>query len=147
MDAVGTKNAVLAVLAAIGSFLVNLLGGWGTDLAALMCMMGIDYFTGIATALWFKKSTKSETGKFKSGESFKGLVRKLMILVLVWVGSMLDGLFGSEYIRTAVCLFFIANEGLSILENTALMGVPYPKFIKVALEALKDKTDNNDGGK
>lgn len=142
MDAVGTKNAVLAVLAAIGSFIATMLGGWDTALMVLMCMMGVDYFTGIITALCFKASPKSKTGKFTSSESFKGLVRKLAILLIVWIGAMLDKVFVSDYIRTAVCLFFIANEGLSILENTALMGVPYPKFIKTMLEAVKEKSDS-----
>ena len=64
--------------------------------------------------------------------------------MLVWVAAMLDRLTGAAYIRTAVCLFFIGNEGLSILENTALMGVKYPAFIRNALEAMRDK---GDGGK
>jgi toxin secretion/phage lysis holin len=63
------------------------------------------------------------------------------VLVLVWVAAMLDKATGAAYIRTAVVLFYIANEALSVLENTAAMGVPYPKFIKTMLEALKEKAD------
>lgn len=62
--------------------------------------------------------------------------------VLVWVAAMLDKVTGAAFIRTAVVLFYIANEGLSILENTAAMGVPYPKFIKTMLETMKDKNDD-----
>lgn len=55
---------------------------------------------------------------------------------------MLDRVIGDQYVRTAVVLFFIANEALSILENTSAMGVPYPKFIKTMLEAVKNKSDD-----
>ena len=136
-----TKNAILAVLAAIGSFIANQLGGWDAALIVLVCLMGIDYVTGIILAAVFKASPKSESGKLSSHESFKGLVRKCLVLVLVWVAAMLDKATGAAYIRTAVVLFYIANEALSVLENTAAMGVPYPKFIKTMLEALKEKAD------
>ena len=143
MEPMTTKNTILAVLAAVGSFIANQLGGWDTALIVLVCMMGADYITGLVVAGVFHNSQKSATGKIDSNISFKGLVRKCMVLVLVWVSAMLDKVLGAEYIRTAVVLFFVANEGLSILENTALMGVPYPKFIKAMLEALKEKNDNN----
>ena len=138
------KNAVLAALAALGTFVANALGGWDAALQVLIGLMAADYVTGLIVAGVFKRSGKSETGALESRAGFKGLVRKCTILMLVWVATMLDRLTGAAYIRTAVCLFFIGNEGLSILENTALMGVPYPAFIKNALEARRDK---GDGGK
>ena len=107
----------------------------------LIGLMAADYVTGLIVAWVFKRSGKSETGALESRAGFKGIVRKCTILMLVWVATMLDRLTGAAYIRTAVCLFFIGNEGLSILENTALMGVPYPAFIKNALEAMRDKGD------
>lgn len=142
MDAHAIKNATLAALAAIGSVIANQLGGWDTALIVLLCMMAADYITGIIVALVFHSSPKSQTGKLSSHESFKGLVRKFMVIVLIWICAMLDKVLSLDYIRTAAILFFIANEGLSIIENTAIMGVPYPKFIKTALEAMKDKNDN-----
>lgn len=135
------KNAVLAALAALGTFVANALGGWDAALQVLIGLMAADYVTGLIVAGVFKRSGKSETGALESRAGFKGLVRKCTILMLVWVAAMLDRLTGAAYIRTAVCLFFIGNEGLSILENTALMGVPYPAFIKNALEAMRDKGD------
>ena len=143
-NVVHIKNAVLAALAAFGTFVANALGGWDAALQVLIGLMAADYVTGLIVAGVFKRSGKSETGALESRAGFKGLVRKCMILMLVWVATMLDCLTGAAYIRTAVCLFFIGNEGLSILENTALMGVPYPDFIKNALEAMRDK---GDGGK
>lgn len=135
------KNAVLAALAALGTFVANALGGWDAALQVLIGLMAADYVTGLIVAGVFKRSGKSETGALESRVGFKGIVRKCTILMLVWVAAMLDRLTGAAYIRTAVCLFFIGNEGLSILENTALMGVPYPAFIKNALEAMRDKGD------
>jgi toxin secretion/phage lysis holin len=141
MEPTTLKNTILAALATIGSFIANQLGGWDAALAVLIGMMAVDIFTGLLCAALFKKSPKTENGKAESNEMFKGLVRKLVILLWIWVAVMLDKVLGVEYIRTAVALFFIANEGLSIIENTALMGVPYPAFVKTALEALKDKND------
>lgn len=140
-NVVHIKNAVLAALAALGTFVANALGGWDAALQVLIGLMAADYVTGLIVAGVFKRSGKSETGALESRAGFKGLVRKCTILMLVWVAAMLDRLTGAAYIRTAVCLFFIGNEGLSILENTALMGVPYPAFIKNALEAMRDKGD------
>ena len=64
----------------------------------------------------------------------------------MWLGVLLDSALGVTYVRTAVILFFIGNEGLSLLENLGLMGVPYPEFMQRALEALRDRGDKGDGG-
>jgi toxin secretion/phage lysis holin len=144
MEPVTTKNTIIAVLAAVGSFLANQLGGWDAALIVLICLMAIDYVTGIILAAVFKSSLKTESGKLSSNESFRGLVRKCLVLILVWVAAMLDKATGAAYIRTAVVLFYIANEALSVLENTAAMGVPYPKFIRTMLEAVKEKADSGE---
>lgn len=138
------KNTVLMTLAAVGSFIANQLGGWDASLAVLICMIAADYITGVLLAAIWHASTKTSTGKVSSRESFKGLVRKVMVLVLVWVGAMLDTALGVDYARQAVVLFFIANEALSLLENTAAMGVPYPHFIKAMLEALHEQADGGE---
>ena len=77
----------------------------------------------------------------ESRAGFKGLCKKMAVLLVVWMAVMLDGVTGSTFIRTAVCLFFIANEGLSILENFAVMGVPFPKFLKDMLEIMQETAD------
>lgn len=142
MDANQIKNAVLAALAAIGSFIANQLGGWNAALQALVGFMASDYITGLIVAGVFKRSGKSEGGALDSRAGFKGIVKKCAVLVLVWMGAIMDGVIGADYIRTAVTLFFIANEALSVIENIGLMGVPYPAFLKSALEAIKDKNSN-----
>lgn len=144
------KNMILAAVAAIGSIVTNALGGWDVSLQVLIGMMAADYLTGWLVAAVWKKSNKSATGALDSRAGWKGLCRKGVIFLLVWVGSMLDTALGVAYVRAAVCWFFIGNEGLSLLENIGLMGVPFPKFLRNALEALRDKADEggegHDGG-
>jgi toxin secretion/phage lysis holin len=141
MDATHIKNTIFAIAATAGSFIAKQLGGWDGALRLLVACMAADYVTGMVVAGIFKKSGKSETGALDSRAGFKGLVKKCAILMLVWLGALIDTYLGSDYVRTAICLFFIANEGLSILENIGLMGVPYPEFLKKALEAMKKTAD------
>lgn len=141
MDANVIKNGILAVLAALGSFAANSLGGWDASLQVLIALMVADYITGVLVAAVWHKSSKSSSGTLNSVAGFKGILKKGMILVLVWLGVLLDHATGANYIRTAVVLFFIGNEGISLLENLGLMGVPYPTFLKKALEALHDQGD------
>lgn len=138
------KNAMLAGAAALGSTLINLLGGWDITLQVLIGAMAVDYITGIIVAGVFHRSGKTENGTLESRAGFKGLVRKCSILLLVFLAVLLDRLTGYGFVRTAVCLFFAANEGLSILENVGLMGMPYPAFLKNMLEALKKQGDKGE---
>lgn len=147
MNAVHIKNGVLAALAAVGTFVAHALGGWDAAMQILVALMAADYLTGVLVAAVWKRSNKSETGALDSKAGFKGLLKKGMILLLVWLGVLLDKAMGASYIRTAVVLFFVGNEGLSLLENLGLMGVPFPAFLKAALEALRDKGDAGEGDK
>lgn len=139
--AVQIKNGVLAALAVVGSAVSNALGGWDGFLQILIAMMVCDYITGILVAGVWKRSGKTKNGALSSSVGFKGIVKKCMILMLVWLAVMMDNAMGVRVARTAVCLFFIGNEGLSLLENIGLMGVPYPAFLKNALEQLKQSGD------
>ena len=140
-NAVQIKNGVLAVLAVAGSVLANALGGWDGALKVLVIMMVADYVTGLLVAALWHKSPKSDSGALDSKAGFRGIVRKCMILLLVWVAAAMDRYLGINFARAAVMLFFIGNEGLSLLENMGLMGVPYPQKFKNALEALKKQGD------
>ena len=137
-------NAALVCLATAGSVLANLFGGWDAALQVLIGCMAADYITGLVVAGVFKRSPKSEGGALESRAGFKGLLRKGGILMLVLVSVWLDKLLGAAYVRTAVCLFFVANEALSILENLGLMGVPLPGFLKNMLEAMKQEADKGE---
>lgn len=133
------KNCVLASIAAVGAFIAETLGGWDAMMKLLVALMAADFLTGCLVAAVWKKSNKSESGALDSKASFKGLIKKGMILLMVWVGVLLDNALGSTYVRNAVVLFFVGNEGLSLLENLGLMGVPFPDFLVKALEVLHDQ--------
>ena len=142
--AVHIKNCVLAALAAVGTFIANALGGWDAAMKLLVAMMAVDYVTGWLVAAVWHRSPKSVSGALNSNAGFKGLCKKGAILLVVWIGTMLDSTYGGAYIRTAVILFFIGNEGLSVLENLGLMGIPYPKFLNKMLEALQEQGDKGE---
>lgn len=139
MDANVIKNGILVGLAVFGSFATNALGGWDASLQVLIALMVADYITGVLVAAVWHKSSKSSSGTLNSVAGFKGILKKCAILLLVWIGVLLDNATGANYIRTAVVLFFIGNEGISLLENLGLMGVPFPAFLRRALEALRDQ--------
>lgn len=146
MDANVIKNGILAGLAVFGSFAANALGGWDASLQVLIALMVADYITGVLVAAVWHKSSKSSSGTLNSVAGFKGILKKCAILLLVWIGVLLDQALGSSYARTAVVLFFVGNEGISLLENLGLMGVPFPAFLKRALEALRDQGDKGKEG-
>lgn len=147
MTAHQIKDAILAALAAVGAILANALGGWDALLKLLVAMMAADYVTGLAVAGVFKRSNKSKSGTLDSKACFQGLARKCAVLLLVYIAVLLDEAVGTHYVRSAVLLFFVGNEGLSLLENVGLMGVNYPAFLKNMLQALREKGDgeNHDG--
>ena len=146
MDANVIKNGILAGLAVFGSFAANALGGWDASLQVLIALMVADYLTGVLVAAVWQRSNKSASGALDSKAGFKGILKKCMILLLVWIGVLLDNATGVNYIRMAVVLFFVGNEGISLLENLGLMGVPFPAFLRRALEALRDQGDKGEEG-
>lgn len=138
MNANNTKNIILTCVATAGSIAINALGGWDGSLRLLVYMMAADYLTGSMVAAVWKKSNKSVGGGLESRAGFMGLCKKCVVLVLVGLGVSLDEALKVDYVRTAIILFFVGNEGLSLVENLGLMGVPFPPALKNALEALKD---------
>ena len=134
-----TKNMVLISLAGIGSILAETFGGWDAFLKALVMFMAADYITGMAVALVFHKSQKTKNGGASSQVGYKGIVKKVSMLLLVALAVRMDEISGTHYIRNATIFFFLGNEGLSVMENLALMGVKYPEFLKNALESIRSK--------
>lgn len=143
----GIKNLVIGALAAVGAVAAQALGGWDVALKALLSFMAADYITGLIVAAVFRRSPKTQRGALSSSAGFVGLLRKCCILLVVLLAVVLDGMAGTGgFIRAGVCLFFTANEGLSILENLGLMGVPYPRFLREMLEAMRKRSDEEGEG-
>lgn len=121
---------------ALGGFLGWFLGGTDGFLYALLAFVVIDYITGILCAV-ADKSLSSEVG-------FKGICRKVLIFALVGIGNMVDGyVLGQEgVLRTAVIFFYLSNEGVSLLENSAHLGLPIPEKLKTVLSQLHHREEN-----
>lgn len=131
----------MAAVGLSGGFIASLFGGWDAALTTLVIFMAIDYLTGVLVAAVFQQSNKSVSGALDSKAGLKGLCRKVGVLVLVLVASHLDNAIGTNFVKDAVVIGFIANEGISIIENAGLMGVPIPNVIRRAIEVLKTKAE------
>ena len=118
------KETMCMVIGAIGGGIAALFGGWDSALVTLIIFMGIDFATGLITGA-MGKSKHSKTGKLNSKAGWYGLAKKGSILL------------NTNYVRDAVCIAFCVNELLSIVENTSLMGIPYPPALKNAIEVLQ----------
>ena len=138
------KNTICTAVGVVGSFIASLFGGWTASLTTLLIFMGIDYLSGLVVAGVFHNSPKTESGALESRAGWKGLIRKFMILLFVLIGYRLDVAMGLAYIKDAVCIAFMANELLSIVENAGLMGLPIPAVVTNAIDILKKKGDHNE---
>lgn len=124
-----------SVVAIIATFFTWIFGTWDIAIAILIIFMVLDYLTGVIVA-YQNRTLNSEVG-------FKGLIKKCMILVILIVAVMLDRLLntGTWVFRTLVCYFYIANEGISLLENVSNLGVKIPEKLKDALEQLNKEDE------
>ena len=141
------KTTICATLGVVGSFIASLFGGWDAALVTLLIFMGVDYVTGLIVAGVFHTSPKTENGALESRAGWKGLCRKGVTLLVVLVACRLDMVMGSNFIRDAAIIAFIANETISIIENAGLMGVPSPAVVVKAIEVLKENAENHTSGK
>lgn len=132
------KETICTISGLIGGFIAAIFGGWDSALVTLVIFMAIDFFTGVVTAA-MRKSKHTENGGLSSTACWFGLAKKVCTLMLIAVAVRMDILVGTNYIRDAVCISFCLNELLSIVENTSLMGVPYPPAIKRAIDVLQTK--------
>ena len=133
------KSYLCAVLGVMGARIASAFGGWSAALTTLIIFMAIDYLSGLILAGVFHRSSKTESGALESKAGWKGLCRKGLTLLIVVVASRLDVMLGTTFVKDAVCIAYICNEAISILENAGLMGVPIPKAVKNAIEILKKK--------
>lgn len=126
-----TFQKTIRLLAAAGGAVAGLFGGWNTLLTVLAALMAADYLSGLTVAL-MGRSRKTEYGGLSSKVGAQGLARKGLMLLVVLVAALLDQAMGAEaaVCRDAACWFYIANEGLSLVENLSLAGVPFPPRLK-----------------
>ena len=134
-------SMVQLVFTGIGGWLGYFLGGCDGLILALLLFVIVDYSTGVMCAIADRKLS-SEVG-------FKGICRKVLIFLLVGIANILDvNVIGTgSVLRTAVIFFYISNEGVSLLENAAHLGLPVPDKMKAVLEQLHKKGEDGDEGK
>ena len=137
------KNGLCTVIGTVGGFIASLFGGWDTALATLLIFMAVDYVTGLIVAGVFHKSQKTENGALESRAGWKGLCRKGTSRLVVHGAYRLDLVIGSNFVKDATIIAFIANETISIIENAGLMGAPIPAVIVKAIDVLKQKADDS----
>lgn len=129
-------NTMQYVFAAMGGSLGAVLGGFDGFLYALIVFVVVDYMTGVMVGILNKKLS-SQIG-------FRGIFKKVVIFSLVAVAHIIDThvIQNGSVLRTTVIFFYLSNEGISILENAALIGLPIPKKMKDVLEQLKENEDH-----
>ena len=132
-------NSIQLVFTAIGGWLGWFLGGCDGLMYALIAFVVIDYITGIMCAI-ADKTLSSAVG-------FRGIFKKLLIFILVGVANILDvNVIGDgSVLRTAAIFFYLSNEGVSMLENAAHLGLPVPEAIRTVLEQLHDRASKEEG--
>lgn len=129
-------NTIQLIFSAVGGWLGYFLGGCDGLLYALLAFVVIDYITGVMCAI--------NDRRLSSAVGFRGICRKVLIFMLVGIANILDvQVIGTGCVlRTAVIFFYISNEGISILENSAHLGLPVPEKIKTVLEQLHDRSES-----
>ena len=142
---------LLEILAAAGGAVLSFFTGLPPIIWVLVAVMTLDYITGMMCG-FMGKSPKTETGGLSSKTAFEGLLKKMLILVVVGLAALVDHAIavsaGIEMaaVTGACCLWFVASEGLSILENAAVMGVQIPKILMKTLETVRNKGEDENMG-
>lgn len=128
-------NIIKTILTAIITWIGWLIGGYDTMMIALLLFMIIDYLSGVMCAV-INKKLSSKIG-------FKGIFKKIMLILLVGITNLLGQATGIDGLRYIVISFYLANEGISIIENASILGLPVPKKVKDVLEQLKETTSED----
>lgn len=142
VDWLNAWDRVVKAVALVAGAVSGLFGGFDTIMWVLVGFMALDYLSGLIVA-WMGRSRKTETGHLDSKVGAQGIAKKGLMLLVVLVAALLDRAMdaGTSVFRNAVIWFYLANEGLSILENMSLAGVPFPQRVQQALEQLRDRNN------
>ena len=130
-----TKLAFDGLVAITGTVVGYVFGGWDVSLTVLLILMGADYISGVLVGISDKN--------LSSAIGFKGIAKKIVLLIIVGLGALIDRLLGNQgwVCRNLTAWFYIANEGISILENASSLGLPVPSKISAILSQIKDRTE------
>lgn len=128
-------QSICLIFVTLFTIISSYLGGWDVSMSLLVAFTFTDFITGLAVAIFINKNLNSEVG-------YKGIFKKILIFGLIGLCNKLDQILNIGILRNLSILFYIANEGISLLENTTKLGVPYPEKLKDILIQLKDKNEN-----
>lgn len=131
-----TMNKIQLILSVIGGAIMAALGGCDTLLMVLVGFVAVDYISGVVLAI--------KNGNLNSKKGFMGLAKKFMIFLVIFLAHLLDQVTGVGAIRSMAALFYISNEGISILENLGNLDIKYPQKLKDILEQLEDKNEHTE---
>lgn len=131
-----SNELLQAICALIGAFIGRYLGGFDGIIYTLLVFIVVDYITGVLVAI-IQQKLSSEIG-------YKGISKKVLIFMLIGIGHAIDSYVTGQQgaIRTAIAFFYLANEGISIIENCTKIGLPIPQKLKNILKELHDDTNN-----
>lgn len=131
-------NLIQCIFTVLGGWIGYFIGGCDSLMIALVVFMATDYITGVMCAIADKR--------LSSSIGFKGICRKVLILIMVGIANLLDlHIIGTgSVLRTAIIFFYLSNEGVSLIENAGHLGLPVPKKIKEVLEQLHDRAEKED---
>lgn len=132
------KTYILIASSSIGLLCDKLVGGFDYPFKALLVVMFIDYLSGILTAL-MHKSPKTQEGGLSSRVGFRGILKKVLMIMLVISAQTMDALLNMDVLRLAVIYAFIANEILSVIENAVHLNIPIPNILKKAVDMLDEE--------
>lgn len=130
----------LAIAGGIAGFFM---GVWTPLLTILTWCMALDILTGLIVA-FTGNSPKTAGGGVSSAAIWEGVGKKIIIMAIVGLAALIDSATGNAVFMAAAATYYVANEGISILENAVLMGVPVPDALKMALEVMRDRKDSKE---
>lgn len=141
------KYSVSMLLGLISSHIINLLGGGSVTLTALVVFMVIDFMMGLALAVFWGKSQKSENGKLSSKACWRGIIKKVSTFLIIIVANQADLMLSTDYIRNSVIIAFCISELISICENAGEMGIlpkAVQKLFNKVIDVLEEQSNIGD---
>ncbi|MDP4120852.1 MAG: phage holin family protein [Bacillota bacterium] len=136
-----TKVIISTISGALTALVTAAYGGWSAGLTTLFCFIIVDFVFGLLLGI-LNKSSKTATGGLSSSIAFRGICKKIVILLLVFCMYRIDLTIGTAYFKDATIIAFIISEFISIIENAGLIGVPMPAIVTKALDVLNSKMED-----